>query len=80
MDDENDVTNENLFVPSPRMGSALAVKNNVLFLFGGVFESDDKQWTMSDFYSIDLHKMDEWKILIKDDERGKVRIILHIVM
>lgn len=72
VDNGEDVVSDNVFIPSPRMGSVLAVKNNVLFMYGGVFETDDKQWTMSDFYSIDLHKLDEWKILIKDDGKGKV--------
>lgn len=72
MDVDSSVTNENLFVPRSRMGSSLAVKNGVLYLYGGTFESDDTQWTLSDLYSLDLHKMDEWKVIIQDDEKGKV--------
>jgi len=45
----------------------LAVKNGTLFLYGGVFENGDRQVTLSDFYSIDLRRMDEWKTLIPLD-------------
>ena len=73
IDNSESVVNENLFVPQPRMGATLAVKNGVLYLYGGMYESGDKQWTLSDFYSLDLHKMDEWKVIIQDEGRGKVR-------
>ncbi|XP_071172959.1 kelch domain-containing protein 4-like [Mytilus edulis] len=72
MDDADLNVDKDLFVPSPRMGSALTVKNSTLYLYGGTYESGDKQWTLSDLYSIDLHKMDEWRIIIQDDEKGKV--------
>ena len=39
--------------PSPRMNSAMALKHNVLYLYGGLYEEgEDKQITFSDFYSI----------------------------
>jgi hypothetical protein len=36
-------------------------------LYGGMFEDGDKQITFSDFYSVDLKKLEEWKVLIADD-------------
>ncbi|XP_015183672.1 PREDICTED: kelch domain-containing protein 4 [Polistes dominula] len=58
---------ENLFVPSPRINPGLVVKNNILYLYGGMYEVGDKQFTFNDFYSLDCRKMDEWKTIIHDD-------------
>lgn len=55
------------FWPSPRMNCGLAVKRGVLYLYGGMIEDGSKQLTLNDFYSLDLHKMDDWKVIIKDD-------------
>lgn len=56
-----------VFQPSPRINCGLAVKHGVLYLYGGMFEDGDKQVTFSDFYSIDLKKLEEWKVIIQDD-------------
>lgn len=56
-----------VFQPSPRINCGLAIKHGVLYLYGGMFEDGDKQITFSDFYSIDLRKMEEWKIITPDD-------------
>jgi len=54
--------------PSPRFGSQLAIDKGNLYLFGGMVEdSNDRQLTHKDFYSIDIHKFDEWEILIESD-------------
>ncbi|XP_021917944.1 kelch domain-containing protein 4 isoform X2 [Zootermopsis nevadensis] len=55
------------FSPSPRMNCGLVVKHSILYLYGGLIEEGDKQFTLSDFYSLDLHKLDEWKTLIPND-------------
>mgnify|MGYP006952282179 FL=1 len=46
----------NIFSPSPRMNSGLIVKNGNLFLYGGLVEDDDKQYTLADMYSLGRHK------------------------
>ncbi|XP_012215600.1 kelch domain-containing protein 4 [Linepithema humile] len=56
-----------IFFPSPRINAAMAVKHNVLYLYGGMVEEDDRQYTLCDFYSMDCRKLDEWKTLIADD-------------
>ena len=39
--------------PSPRFGSALTMRQGVLYLFGGMVEDDeDRQLTFKDFYSL----------------------------
>lgn len=48
------------FVPPPRFGSGLAVKQGDLFMYGGVVEDGDKQYTLKDFYSLGktMHMLD----------------------
>lgn len=58
---------KNSFQPSPRINCGLAIKHGQLYLYGGMFEDGDKQITFNDFYSVDLKKLDEWKVLIADD-------------
>ncbi|XP_053401413.1 kelch domain-containing protein 4-like isoform X2 [Mercenaria mercenaria] len=67
-------TNEpvNVFTPSPRMNTLLAVKNGVLFLYGGIYEVGDKQYTLSDMYSLDINKMEEWNIIIESNLKNQV--------
>ena len=60
------------FVPSPRMNPLLAVKNGVLYLYGGIFEEGDRQYTLSDFYTLNLHRLDEWQTIIASDLKAQV--------
>ncbi|XP_077166239.1 kelch domain-containing protein 4 isoform X2 [Paroedura picta] len=55
--------------PCPRSNSMLAVKHGVLHLYGGMFEVGDRQFTLNDLYALDLHKMDEWKVLVEMDPK-----------
>uniref|UniRef100_A0A182JPG9 Kelch domain-containing protein 4 n=1 Tax=Anopheles christyi TaxID=43041 RepID=A0A182JPG9_9DIPT len=50
--------------PSPRMNAALVVCKGQLYVYGGLYESGSRQFTLSDLYSLDLHKLDVWKTLI----------------
>lgn len=45
---------ENIFFPSPRINPGLVVKNNILYLYGGMLEVGDKQYTFNDFYSLGM--------------------------
>jgi len=60
------------FMPCPRMNPMLAVKSGTLYLYGGMYEHGDRQVTLSDFYSLDLRRMDEWKTLIPLDVEMQV--------
>ncbi|XP_026726516.1 kelch domain-containing protein 4 [Trichoplusia ni] len=51
--------------PGPRMSAMLAVQRSTLYVYGGVLEKDDKQFYLTDMYSLDLHKLNEWKTLIE---------------
>ncbi|XP_072751201.1 kelch domain-containing protein 4 [Anoplolepis gracilipes] len=55
------------FFPSPRMNAGMTMKHNVLYLYGGLVEEGDRQYTLCDFYSLDCRKLDEWKTLRSDN-------------
>lgn len=56
--------------PSPRMNSGIVICKGRLYIYGGLYESGSRQYTLSDFYSIDLHKMDQWKTIIANSIIG----------
>ncbi|XP_046391249.1 kelch domain-containing protein 4 [Ischnura elegans] len=58
---------KSVFMPSPRMSSGMVIKHGQLYLYGGLVEDGDKQLTLCDFYSLDIHKLDEWKTIIPND-------------
>lgn len=51
-------------VPTPRMNAGLVICKGHLYLFGGLYESGNRQYTLSDLYSLDIHKLDNWKTII----------------
>ncbi|XP_013867670.1 kelch domain-containing protein 4 isoform X2 [Austrofundulus limnaeus] len=55
--------------PCPRSSAMATVRQGKLFLFGGMFEVGDRQFTLSDFYCLDLHKMDQWEVLVELDPK-----------
>jgi len=57
------------FLPCPRRRASIALKQGQLFLYGGVVEDDENErdLTLSDFYAIDVHKLDRWRTLIQLD-------------
>ncbi|KZC08287.1 PREDICTED: kelch domain-containing protein 4 [Dufourea novaeangliae] len=60
-------TKENIFVPCPRTNPGLAVKHNILYMYGGMFEDENRQYTLNDLYSLDYRKLDEWRTIITND-------------
>jgi len=74
-----DLLQTDCFMPCPRMSPMLCVRHGTLFLYGGILEDGDRQVTLSDFYSLDLHKMDEWKTIIPLDTSTQVdRLVLLV--
>ncbi|CAJ0937755.1 unnamed protein product [Ranitomeya imitator] len=55
--------------PSPRSSAMMAVRQGILYVYGGMFEVGDRQFTLNDLYSLDLHKMEEWKVLVEMDPK-----------
>lgn len=72
MDSVQTSDNVQHFTPCPRMNALLAVKNSLLYLYGGIYEVGDKQFTLSDMYSLDISKMDVWNIIIENDLKNQV--------
>uniref|UniRef100_UPI003AAEEE2C kelch domain-containing protein 4 n=1 Tax=Centroberyx gerrardi TaxID=166262 RepID=UPI003AAEEE2C len=58
-----------LVEPCPRSSAMATVRQGKLFLYGGMFEVGDRQFTLNDFYCLDLHKMDQWEVLIEMDPK-----------
>ncbi|MGH0139607.1 UNVERIFIED_CONTAM: hypothetical protein FKN15_016973 [Acipenser sinensis] len=55
--------------PCPRSNAMTTVKHGVLYVYGGMFGVGDQLFTLNDLYSVDLHKMDEWKVLVEMDPK-----------
>lgn len=53
--------------PCPRSSAMVAVKHGVLYVYGGMFEVGDRQVTLSDLHSLDLHRMEQWNVLQEMD-------------
>ena len=45
-------------MPHPRFNAQLAVQNDILYIFGGTFEKGDREYTLDEFWAIDLVKLD----------------------
>ncbi|XP_072242796.1 kelch domain-containing protein 4 [Leuresthes tenuis] len=58
-----------LVEPCPRSSAMATVRQGKLFLYGGMFEVGDRQFTLNDFYCLDLHKMDRWEVLVEMDPK-----------
>lgn len=42
------------FSPWPRINAGMVVKNNLLYLYGGLIEDNARQYTLNDFYSLGI--------------------------
>lgn len=47
--------------PSPRMNAGLVLVRHHLYVFGGSYEQGSRLFTLCDFHSIDIHKLDAWR-------------------
>ncbi|KAL5531468.1 hypothetical protein ACEPAG_4345 [Sanghuangporus baumii] len=56
-----------LTVPRPRYNAMLAVLRNTLYIYGGILEIGPKEFTLDDFHSLSLDKLDRY-ICIKPCE------------
>ncbi|KAI0918408.1 hypothetical protein AcV5_002407 [Taiwanofungus camphoratus] len=52
-----------LSVPMPRYNAMLAVLRNILYIYGGIFERGSREYTLDDFYSLQLDKLDRYVCL-----------------
>lgn len=65
-DDDYDDEEEPL-MPCPRYNPMLAVQKSTLFIFGGILEVRDREYTLDDFFSLNLDKMTEY-ICLRESE------------
>ncbi|KAJ7685173.1 galactose oxidase [Mycena polygramma] len=52
-----------LTTPLPRYNAMLAVLRNTLYIYGGIYERGKREYTLDDFYSIQLDKLDRYTCL-----------------
>ncbi|OTA91646.1 hypothetical protein M434DRAFT_397040 [Hypoxylon sp. CO27-5] len=55
-------------LPHPRFNAQLAVQDDVLYIYGGTYESKDREYTFDDLYAIDLGKLDGCKQIFKRED------------
>ncbi|XP_029951591.1 kelch domain-containing protein 4 isoform X2 [Salarias fasciatus] len=58
-----------LVEPCPRSSAMATARQGKLFLYGGMFEVGDRQFTLNDLYCLDLHKMEQWEVLVEMDPK-----------
>ncbi|KAJ3809565.1 hypothetical protein F5876DRAFT_43628 [Lentinula aff. lateritia] len=61
--DDIDPDDPILTTPLPRYNAMLAVQKNSLYIYGGIFERGSREYTLDDFHSIQLDKMDRFVCL-----------------
>jgi hypothetical protein len=54
----------NFGAPSPRMNAGMVICKGNIYIYGGLFEQKHRQYTLSDFHSLDFHKLDSWNTII----------------
>lgn len=52
-------------MPHPRFNAQLTVQEDVLYIYGGTFEKDDREYTFDEMWAIDLGKLDGCKEIFK---------------
>ncbi|KAI0628646.1 galactose oxidase [Trametes polyzona] len=62
-EDEVDPDDPALTVPMPRYNAMLAVLRNTLYIYGGIFEKGSREYTLDDFHSLQLDKLDRYVCL-----------------
>ncbi|KAL7412220.1 hypothetical protein BDY24DRAFT_352931, partial [Mrakia frigida] len=61
--EEDDPDDPQKTVPLTRYNTMLAILKNTLYVYGGIFESKEREYTLDDFYSLPLDKLDRFVCL-----------------
>ncbi|KAK0558458.1 Kelch repeat-containing protein 3 [Tilletia horrida] len=61
--EDDDADDPQRTVPRERYNAMLAVQRNTLYLYGGIWENNNREYTMDDFYTLDLSKMERYVCL-----------------
>ena len=59
VDDDQETEDPATKLPLERYNSMIAVQRNTLYIYGGIYETGDREYTLDDFYTIDLSKMNK---------------------
>ncbi|KAI0821821.1 hypothetical protein BC628DRAFT_1392327 [Trametes gibbosa] len=62
-DDGIDPDDPALTIPIPRYNAMLAVLRNTLYIYGGIFEKGSREYTLDDFHSLQLDKLERYVCL-----------------
>ena len=54
-------------VPGPRFNPMVAISKNILYMYGGILEIGQKEFTRCDLWSLNLDKLIEWQCLFMDE-------------
>ncbi|TFY62977.1 hypothetical protein EVJ58_g3529 [Rhodofomes roseus] len=65
--DDVDPDDPEITRPMPRYNAMLAVLRNTLYIYGGIFERPSREYTLDDFYSLQLDKLDRYTCLKPSD-------------
>ena len=57
VDDDQETEDPATKLPLERYNSMIAVQRNTLYIYGGIYETGDREYTLDDFYTIDLSKI-----------------------
>ena len=52
-------------LPRGRINAQLAMIGNVMYVFGGMFEKKDAQYTLNDLWCLDIAKLDKWRCVLE---------------
>ncbi|GAA5949051.1 hypothetical protein JCM21900_003188 [Sporobolomyces salmonicolor] len=61
--EEDDPDDPEKTLPGPRYNAMLAVQRNTLYIYGGILEAGDREYTLDDFFTLDLTKLDRYNCL-----------------
>lgn len=62
-EEEDDPDDPLKTIPLERYNVMLAVQRNILYVYGGIFEAGNREYTLDDFYTLDLSKLDRFTCL-----------------
>lgn len=67
-------------LPHVRFNSLLAVQGDVLYIYGGTYEKDDREFTFDDMHAVDLGKLDGCKEVFSRllDDTWIVRLVFDL--
>ncbi|XP_059916176.1 kelch domain-containing protein 4 [Gadus macrocephalus] len=71
-EEDDDEAWATLVEPCSRCSAMATVRQGKLYLYGGMFEVGDRQFTLNDFYCLDLNKMEQWEVLVEMDPKTQV--------